>query len=196
VRLIVTDSRSGRTPMTGDPRKRTMLGPAQLEWLEREFESAKEAPLVVWVNSLPWITRGDERNSDGWAPYAPERERIANHLATLQLTERVIMLSGDAHMVAIDDGTNSLYATIDKPARGFVVAHAAPFDQRPKKKGGPYSSGESLANEQFGVLDVADDGTTLKATVTGRNDRGTLRRMKLTLVCAASRCQIDRNTAP
>jgi phosphodiesterase/alkaline phosphatase D-like protein len=196
VRLIVTDSRSGRTPMTGDPRKRTMLGPAQLEWLEREFESAKEAPLVVWVNSLPWITRGDERNSDGWAPYARERERIANHLATLQLTERVIMLSGDAHMVAIDDGTNSLYATIATPARGFVVAHAAPFDQRPKKKGGPYSSGESLANEQFGVLDVADDGTTLKATVTGRNDRGTLLRMKLTLVCAASRCQIDRNTAP
>ena len=137
VRVIVTDARSGRTPMTGDPRKRTMLGSAQLEWLERELESAKDAPLVVWVNSLPWITRGDERNTDGWAPYAPERERIANHLAKLQLTERVLMLSGDAHMAAIDDGTSSLYATTDKPARGFIVAHAAPFDQRPKKKGGP-----------------------------------------------------------
>ena len=150
---------------------------------------------MVWVNSLPWITKGDERNTDGWAPYAFERERIANHLAKLQLTERVLMLSGDAHMTAIDDGTSSMYATSDKPGRGFVVAHAGPFDQRPKKKGGPYSSGESLANGQFGVLEVSDDGTTLKAAVTGRNDRGTLPRMKLTLVCAASRCQIDRNTS-
>ena len=196
VRFIVTDSRSGRSPMTGDPRQRTMLGPAQLAWLEQELESAKDAPLVVWVNSLPWITRGDERNSDGWAPYAPERERIANHLAKLQMTERVIMLSGDAHMAAIDDGTNSRYATVEAPARGFVVAQAGPFDQRPKKKGGPYSSGESLANSQFGVLDVADDGTSLKATVTGRNDRGTLPRMKLTLACTAGRCQIDRNGTP
>jgi hypothetical protein len=112
------------------------------------------------------------------------------------MTERVIMLSGDAHMAAIDDGTNSRYATVEAPARGFVVAQAGPFDQRPKKKGGPYSSGESLANSQFGVLDVADDGTTLKATVTGRNDRGTLPRMKLTLACTAGRCQIDRNGTP
>ena len=195
VRVIVTDARSGRSPMTGDPRTRTMLGAAQLAWFERELDSAKDAPLVVWVNSLPWITRGDERNSDGWAPYAPERERIANHLARLQLTDRVLMLSGDAHMAAIDDGTNSQYATVDAPARGVVVAHAAPFDQRPKKKGGPYASGESLANGQFGVLDVTDDGTTLKAVVTGRNERGTIPRMKLTLLCAASRCRIDR-TAP
>jgi phosphodiesterase/alkaline phosphatase D-like protein len=196
VRVIVTDSRSGRSPMAGDPRQRTMLGAEQLEWLERELESARDAALVIWVNSLPWITRGDERNSDGWAPYAHERERIANHLAKLRLTERVIMLSGDAHMTAIDDGTNSRYATIEPPARGFVVAHAGPFDQRPKKKGGPYTSGESLANGQFGVLDVTDDGSTLKAVVTGRNDRGTLPRMKLALVCAESSCRTDGNSTP
>jgi phosphodiesterase/alkaline phosphatase D-like protein len=196
VRVIVTDARAARSPMGGDPARRTMLGKAQLEWLERELEASQSAPLVLWVNSLPWITRGQERTTDGWAPYAVERERIANRIAALQLTDRLVMLSGDAHMVAIDDGSHSNYATTDPSRRGFVVAHAGPLDQRPKKKGGPYSSGESLNNGQFGLLDVTDDGTTLRAVITGRNDRGVIARMRLALVCTASRCQIDGAPAP
>ena len=68
-----------------------------------------DAPLVIQVNTVPWIAPPGS-GSDNWGSYAPEREEIANHIAALGLTRRLLMLSGDAHMVAIDDGTHSNYA--------------------------------------------------------------------------------------
>jgi hypothetical protein len=44
------------------------------------------------------------------------------------------MISGDAHMVAIDDGTNSDYA--DGGGGGFPVFHAGALDRSSSVKGG------------------------------------------------------------
>jgi hypothetical protein len=80
------------------------------------------------------------------------------------------MLSGDAHSLALDDGTNSQYATgTATGSRGFVVAHAAPMDRRTTVKGGPYSHGIVRGNGQFGILDVEDDGSRVRVTIQGRH---------------------------
>jgi hypothetical protein len=64
--------------------------------------------------------------------------------------------------------THSQYSTLpDAPARGFVVAHAAPMDRRPTKKGGPYTCPEVAQNGQYGVMDVHDDGARVSVRLQG-----------------------------
>jgi alkaline phosphatase D len=189
VRVIMTDQRSQRTSSWRTPADRTMLGAAQLQWLKDELTAASEAPLVVWVNTVPWIA-AQGPGSDNWGSYAHEREAIANHIERLGLTRRLVMLSGDAHMVAIDDGTHSNYATDARPgSRGFVVMHAAPLDRRTSMKGGPYSHGVSRQRSQFGLLDVADDGRNLKVELSGRDRAGApIKGMRVAFSCEWLEC--------
>lgn len=168
-RVLMTDQRSERSPASLPAARRTMLGTWQVDWLEQQLKDAATAPLVIWANGVPWITKGNEASKAGWAPYAAERERIANTIARTGLTRRLVMVSGDAHSLALDDGTNSQYATgTALGSRGFVVAHAAPMDQRTTVKGGPYSHGVVKGNGQFGILDVDDDGSRIRVTIEGR----------------------------
>jgi phosphodiesterase/alkaline phosphatase D-like protein len=196
VRFIVTDGRSARTPDGTPAGKRTMLGAVQLEWLERELKAAVDAPLVVWVNTVPWITRR-KGSSDGWEGYANERTRIANLIKELGLDRRMVMLSGDAHMVAIDDGTNSNYATGAPPGEpAFPVVHAAPMDRRTSEKGGPYTNGISRRRGQFGFMDLTDDGQRLRLELTGRNaGGGVIPRMRIVVTCEESGCRVVESDA-
>ena len=154
VRFIVTDSRSERTPyLDPDTPAKTMLGDEQKAWFKQELLDAKGVyPVIVWVNTLPWIgTTGD----DGWYVYTNERKELANFIAAHQI-EGVFMISGDAHMLAIDDGTNSDYAT--GGGAGFPVMHAAALDQTPSVKGGPYSEGAFPGPGQFALMTITDTG--------------------------------------
>lgn len=148
VRFLLTDTRSERT-------ETSMLGRQQLAWLLDELRSASHThALVVWVNPAPWIAPAEPRQHD-WGDYADERRRIADAIAEAG-TRNLVMLSGDAHMVAIDDGTNSDYST--DGGGGFPVLHAAALDRPGRVKGGPYSHGAFPGAGQFGVLSVDDDG--------------------------------------
>jgi len=190
VRVLVTDTRTARAPLRSRA-PRSMLGEAQLRWLEEELTKAREAPLVIWVNTVPWITKAREDTINGWAPYAEERTRIANHIESLGLTRRLVMLSGDGHMAALDDGTNSAYMSQRTPqTRGFVVVHGAPLDRWTRIKGGPYSHGVSKHNHQFGLLDVADTGNSLDVTVSARNTYGVIPGLFLKLRCEKEACEV------
>jgi phosphodiesterase/alkaline phosphatase D-like protein len=182
VRVLMTDARSARSPGRMPEAERTMFGPLQLAWLERELEAARAAPLVVLVNTVPWITKRKETTGDGWARYARERRHLADLIVRHDLTRRLVMLSGDAHMLAMDDGTNSQYSALaNAPARGFIVAHAAPMDQRPTKKGGPYSHPEVAQNGQFGVMDVTDEAGALTVKLWGMRGPSPVAGMEMTL---------------
>jgi phosphodiesterase/alkaline phosphatase D-like protein len=195
VRFIVSDMRSARDPVRKpDGPGKSLLGLQQREWLSQAFEraAADRSALVIWVGTVPWITRVGARD-DGWEPYAWERRWLADRLRSLGLVHRLVMISGDAHMVAIDDGRNSNYATdAAKGERAFPILQAAPLDRSPSVKGGPYSHGVSDRNHQFGWVDVRDDGTTLRVTLTG-HDRGggQIRGMRLQLTCRESACAVD-----
>lgn len=156
VAFIVTDSRSSRSPASAtDNAAKTMLGADQKAWFKQQLLALEGTyPLKVWVNTLPWIgTTGD----DGWHLYTNERREIADFIAVNGITG-LCMVSGDAHMLAIDSGTNSDYAT--GGGAGFPVFHAAALDQSGSVKGGPYSHGAYPGRGQFGLMTVLDSGVS------------------------------------
>lgn len=156
VAFIVTDSRSARSPASAiDDVSKTMLGADQKVWFKQQLLALEGVyPLKVWVNTLPWIgTTGD----DGWYLYTNERRELADFIKDNEITG-LCMVSGDAHMLAIDDGTNSDYAS--GGGAGFPIFHAAALDQSGSVKGGPYSHGAYPGRGQFGLMTVLDSGTS------------------------------------
>jgi phosphodiesterase/alkaline phosphatase D-like protein len=170
VRFIVTDLRSERTPDSEpDGAAKSMLGAEQKAWLKQELLAAKERyALIVLVSSVPWIDAAGE-GKDSWGGFATERREIADFIAANRISG-VLMLSGDAHMLAIDDGTNSDYST--SGGAGFPVMHAAALDKAGAAKGGPFSEGAYPGAGQFGFVTVEDDGDSLTVTLSGRNWKG------------------------
>lgn len=171
VRVILTDVRSARSPSTApDDDAKTMLGIEQRDWLLDELLSARDRyELTIWVNPVPWIGEPVE-GGDAWNGYTTERALIADFIAEHDI-DRLLMVSGDAHMVAIDDGSNSGYASDGSP--GFPVLHAGALDRPGHVKGGPYSEGAIPGGGQFGVVEIdhADDGT-VTVRLTGRDWTG------------------------
>ncbi|MCZ2849776.1 alkaline phosphatase D family protein [Modestobacter sp. VKM Ac-2978] len=159
VRVLLTDTRSERT-------EDSMLGARQLAWLQEELvRGSREAGLVVWVNPDPWVAPA-EPGRDDWGGFAAERREIADVIAAHGI-EDLVMVSGDAHMVAVDDGTNTDYST--GGGAGFPLLHAAALDRPGSVKGGPYSEGTFPGAGQFGTVDVEDDGgPTIGVELTGR----------------------------
>jgi phosphodiesterase/alkaline phosphatase D-like protein len=172
VRFLLTDARSERDPASEpDGPDKTMLGEAQVRWLTDQLRASRDdgVPLTVWLNATPWIDAA-EPGEDTWGGYADERERIATAIGDLGMADRLLMLSGDAHMVALDDGTNSGYAA--GGGGGFPVAHGGALDRPGGAKGGPFSDGMFPGSGQFGTLAVDDDGSRIAVTVEGRRYDG------------------------
>lgn len=170
VRFVMTDTRSERTPASApDGPAKSMLGAQQKKWLKSELLAARgRYPLVVWVNPDPWIDPAGA-GKDSWGGYAAERREIADFIGENRITG-VLMLSGDAHMLAIDDGTNSDFSTAG--GAGFPIFHAAALDKHGRIKGGPYSEGAYPGSGQFGLVSVDDDGgDEVRITLSGRNWR-------------------------
>jgi phosphodiesterase/alkaline phosphatase D-like protein len=159
VRVVLTDTRSQRTPKGApDDDAKTMLGAAQVQWFADELAAVAADPtlaLVVWVNSVPWIA-APQAGADHWGGYTTERGAIADIVAATDVP--LVMVSGDTHMIAIDDGTHSGYARDGSP--GFPVLQAAALDRPGSTKGGPYSEGAFPGSGQFGTITVTDDGGT------------------------------------
>jgi alkaline phosphatase D len=174
-RFIVVDTRSARDPQ-GTLRP-TMLGAEQKAWLlEQLTDASQRYPVVFFVQGVPWIAETGS-TGDGWAPYCDERREIAKHIDSLDLTQRLIMLSGDAHMLALDDGRHSNFATdgcrYSQIAKGFPVFQAAAFDRRGTIKGGPYAPGAPQPGRgHFGLVTVTDDGgDAIRVQLSGRDLR-------------------------
>jgi hypothetical protein len=114
------------------------------------------------------------------------------------------MLSGDGHMVAIDDGTHSNFATNGAAdEKGFPVMHAAPLDRYARPKGGPYSHGVAgrrilfglIQIQQFGLAEIRDDGRVLEVSLSGRNEDGDLLKgMSLELRCDEGGCRTEESS--
>jgi phosphodiesterase/alkaline phosphatase D-like protein len=166
VRFILTDTRSARDPSSlPDGPDKTLLGDEQLAWFLDEVTGAlADYPLVVWVSSVPWLAEPDS-GSDDWGGYTHEREIIASTIAATGNGDRLILLGGDAHMLAIDDGSNNDFA----PGGGaaFPVMQAGALDRVGSVKGGPYSEGTYPGGGQFGLITVTDDGGEITVDLRG-----------------------------
>jgi alkaline phosphatase D len=163
VRFVVTDLRSARDPVADTPRDdRTLMGAEQKAWFKAQLLAAKDRyPLIVWVSPVPWIG-APSPTADHWGGFPLERREIADFIKDNGI-DGVVILAGDAHMVAIDDGSNSDYAT--GGGAPIPVIQAAPLDRAGSEKGGPYSEG-AYPNPstfpphpgQWVQMEVRDDG--------------------------------------
>jgi phosphodiesterase/alkaline phosphatase D-like protein len=154
-----------------DGAAKTVLGQEQLAWLDGHFARAADYDLIVMTSSFPWI--GDASDDHGgWADYPTARRQLANLIKQRNVTN-LCQIGADAHMLAIDDGSHSGYASLPgAPGKGgFPVFVAGPLDNQGSKKGGPYSHGKSSptggapgdgvastglfsSNRQFGLCEV------------------------------------------
>jgi phosphodiesterase/alkaline phosphatase D-like protein len=157
VRVIMTDLRSGSVSNSlKESASKTRMGTAQKAWFKQELINARDSgfPLVLWVSSTPWIAPA-ALGDDSWAGYATERIEIADFIRDNRI-RNVVMLSGDMHGLAFDDGTNSDYAT--GGGAPLTVLHGAALSASPSSKGGPYSGGVLPGSQQYGILEVYDNG--------------------------------------
>ena len=168
VRVVMTDSRSQRTPhgtATGDAQQ--MLGAEQEQWFAAELAAARDAgQVVLWAASTPWI--GEAGTSDDtWAGYPDARRRAADLVADAEMQDRLVYVAGDAHMVALDDGSHTDYSSAQ--VGGFPLLQAAALDRPGSVKGGPYSGGTFPGGGRYGEVEVRDEGgPTLQVTLRGR----------------------------
>lgn len=157
VRFIITDLRSAAMDSEiKESASKTRLGAAQKIWFKQELISARDAgfPLIVWINSNPWIDPA-RLGADSWAGWATERTEIANFIRDNHISNLALM-SGDMHGLAYDNGTNSDYAT--GGGAPVHVLHAAALTAAGSTKGGPYTGGVFPGSQQYGILEVYDTG--------------------------------------
>lgn len=156
-RFIMTDLHSAATPSTGrETAAKTRMGAAQKTWFKQELISARDNgfPLIVWVNPDPWIAPA-QVGSDSWGAHATERVELANFIRDNRISN-LVLLSGDMHALAFDDGSNSDFAS--GGGAPVTVLHAAAFTSEGSVKGGPYSGGVFPGGQQYGVLEIFDNG--------------------------------------
>jgi alkaline phosphatase D len=164
VRFILTDLRSDRDPVWWtDNASKSIMGAAQKAWFKQQLLAARDAetPLIVWVSSVPFISL--ESGGDNWGRYRTERTELLEFIRD-QRVQNIVILSGDMHGLAADDGrgTDAYVSGVRIP-----VFHAASFNRGGSVKGGPYSHGTSAGESRYGLFEVADDGVA-PITVTYR----------------------------
>jgi hypothetical protein len=171
VRFLLLDTRSERSPDDQrDGVRKSMLGPEQKAWLKRELLGARDRyALTVVSTSVPWVARA-QAGADNWAGFATERAELSRFIARHRI-KNLMMLGGDAHMLAIDDGSHTDYSGTGKA--GFPIMHAAALDRQGSVKGGPYSEGAFPGAGQYGIVTIDDrGGERVRVALSGRTYAG------------------------
>lgn len=181
VRFIILDGRSYKSPNTDtDNSSKTMLGTTQKTWFKNTLLAATEPLIFVGVN-VAWIGTAAP-NDDEWFSYSTERQELAEFFEDNNLTNRLYLIHGDAHMLAMDDGTNTQYDS-GSSNDGPPLFCAAPLDNANSIKGGPYSEGTyTTSKQQYGTVEISDSGTSITVTARGWDVDGASETNVMTLV--------------
>ena len=162
VHFILSDLRSSKAP-------ESMMDIEQFAWLLQQFTYARNNGLLAaWVTPLTWNSVGYPEN---WACQPTERTALNDFLFDQDVKDMFI-LSGDAHMLAIDDGTNADFSTAQSGQYSYPIFQAAAIARHGSYKGGVFNQGgyfpnPDLAHGQFGEVIVDDDGDQVCITMKG-----------------------------
>jgi hypothetical protein len=153
-----------------------MMGAIQKEWFKQQCLYAKENNLLIaWVSTVPY----EGTLPDTWAGFASERRELADFFRDNQI-RNLFILSGDSHMIAIDDGSHTDFSSNHNNPNKYPVFQAAALNESGSNKGGTYSGG-SFPNPddsygQYGLVEVNDQGKSdvqIKMTGFRVTSRGT-----------------------
>ena len=151
VRFILADLRSARSGSS-------MFGTTQKNWFYQECLNARNnCQVIAWVTGTQF--GGDL--ADNWGGFTSERTELCNWFRDNNIQNMFIM-SGDAHMIAIDNGTNHDFSTGSNNPNDYPVFAAAALNNGGSDKGGTYSQGKyanpSSSTGQYGLIEVIDNG--------------------------------------
>jgi phosphodiesterase/alkaline phosphatase D-like protein len=154
VRFILTDLRSER-----DVPGTTMMGAAQKAWFKGECLAAKNNDEgIVWINTVPW---GNTPDVDIWYGFGAERTELSDFFKANAI-RNLFIICGDAHMVAIDNGTNHDFSTGGNNPYKYPVLQAAAVNQTGSFRGGPFSEGHfsnpTFEHGQYVLVNITDTG--------------------------------------
>ncbi len=151
IRFILADLRSLRA-------SGTMFGTTQKNWFKQECLAARDnCQMIAWITGTSW----GGTQSDNWGGFTAERTELSNFFRDNNILNMMIF-SGDAHMIAIDNGVNHDFSTGSNNPNDYPVFAAAGLNQSGSNKGGTYSQGAftnpSSSNGQYGIVEVTDNG--------------------------------------
>jgi alkaline phosphatase D len=160
VDFLLLDVRFYRDPnQAPDTPDKTMLGAAQLEWLQSELKRST-AVFKVIVSGSGWSNAKGE-GGDSWAAFLHERDRLFDFVRDNEIVG-VVLVSGDSHIGELnvipgsENGGYDLYDLVSSP-----LAQRNPdswLERRPERRIRPvYFKGSNV-----GVIDfVFDDAPRL-----------------------------------
>jgi len=158
VRFILTDLRSEAGEFV------QIMSPAQEAWLLSEFAQSDKYDFVIWASSVPWIGVNDNPldPSDAWWGFIKQRRKISMFLSSDELPKaNVLVIAGDSHMLAFDDGSNTYKGDPNDYAYSFPILQTGPLDRLGSFKGGPFSEGcfakKFERNHQYSVIEYLRD---------------------------------------
>lgn len=167
IHYILSDLRSERA--TG-----TMMGSTQKAWFKNECLYARNNNLMIaWVSGVSF----GGNQSDNWGGFTAERTELSNFFRDNNIAN-LFILSGDAHMLAIDNGSNHDFSTGSNNPYDYPVFQAAAVNNSGSTKGGTYSQGGTFPNPnsstgQYGMVEVTDNGSsTITIKFTGYRTAG------------------------
>ena len=173
VRIILSDTRYFRTPLTPDTEtdKRikpneygvgTILGDAQWNWLEKELQNST-ADFNIIVSSIQYLSQ--EHGFEAWGNFPHEVDRLAKLIDDTK-PKGVVVLSGDRHISEFSkinlEGID--YPLIDFTSSGLTHAYRE-FSGEPNK----YRVGEVVYTESFGILEFDFKAKTVDFKIVGDN---------------------------
>jgi hypothetical protein len=156
VLVVVWDCRYDRSPIA-DPEgpAKTMLGAAQKSWFQNLIQTTTAEAIVI-VSSVQWMSGG----GGGWAGYTTERQEIADMVTAAGKADRVVMLSADAHVNAIDTGGNNAWG-------GWPCAIFASRDATAGTLIADYDIyGPNSDRAQYGTVTITDLGGLIAVKLT------------------------------
>ena len=161
IHFILSDLRSERVGGA-------IMSTTQKTWFKNQCLYARDNNLMIaWVSGISF----GGNQSDNWGGFTSERTELSNFFRDNNI-KNMFILSGDAHMLAIDNGSNHDFSSGTNNANDYPVFQAAGINNSGSTKGGTYSEGGTFPNPssstgQYGVVDVTDSGTgniTIKFT--------------------------------
>lgn len=153
VKFVLSDLRSQRFRSDS-----TAMGVAQKQWFKNQLLDAKRRNLLIcWVGSYSWYGALD----DNWSLNRKERTEL-NEFMRDSMIENMFIINGDAHMLAIDNGTNGDFTTAQNLPYEYPVLQAGPIENTGSFKGGTYSEGTFytwfVKAAQYGLIEINDNG--------------------------------------
>jgi len=187
VRFIMLDTRSYKSnPGNTDNSSKTALGSTQKQWLKDQITALPADNIAIIGQDTPWIT-GTSAGDDAWGGFLTERNELASHFSASG--KKIIMLGGDMHALAAEDGSGS--------PGGVPVFQAAPFNQAASHKGGPWDVGPYPAAgptvQQYGRVTINDTGNQIQVVFKGYSADNT-ERISMTKTYAVTPAPVSGTT--